>query len=89
MNRLYEEGCERIHKEFSAEKIIRSIREVKLYLEAEDKLNENTRVAVLTFPEMIIDLDDLNKENNKKSNNILKKDILNKFKRIWTQKNIL
>ena len=47
--------------EFSAEKIIRSIREVKLYLEAEDKLNENTRAAVLTFPEMIIDLDDLNK----------------------------
>ena len=65
--------------EFSVEKIIRSIREVKLYLEAEDKLNENTRAAVLTFPEMIIDLNDLNKQNIKKSDNSIKKNILERF----------
>ena len=58
LNKLYEEGKEKLFAEFSVEKLIRSQREVRLMAEAMNYLNKTTRVAIATFPETVIDLDE-------------------------------
>ena len=58
LNKLYEEGKEKLFAEFSVEKLIRSQREVRLMAEAMNYLNKTTRVAIITFPETVIDLDE-------------------------------
>jgi hypothetical protein len=47
---LYEEGSERIHKEFSVEKVIRSLRELKVFSKEFQTLNKDIKLAILTRP---------------------------------------
>jgi hypothetical protein len=53
---LYEEGSHRIHKEFSVERVIRSLRELKVFSKEFQTFNKDIKLAILTRPQMVIDL---------------------------------
>lgn len=49
-------GSDRIHREFSVERLLINMRDTRLFLKDEEFLNQETRIKLQNFPEIIIDL---------------------------------
>ena len=47
---MYEKGSKKIHKEFSVEKLIRSLRELKIFAKEFQTFNKEIRLAIATCP---------------------------------------
>jgi hypothetical protein len=64
LNKLYEKGQQKVNREFSVERLIRSIREMKIYMKNQGFLTAESRLKIYTNPLIIINLDEkLNEQN--------------------------
>ncbi len=64
LNMLYDKGKEKVNREFSVERLIRSIREMKIYMKNQGFLTAESRLKIYTNPIIIIDLDEKLKEQD-------------------------
>ena len=62
LNRIYEEGKQRLQEDFSIEKLLVQMREIKVLLKTKKILNSEIRYDLQFKPQMVIDLDKSFKE---------------------------
>jgi len=57
LNQIYDSGVSRLGREFSVERLLRSIREMKVYMKEFGHLTNKTRLEIATNPLMVLDGD--------------------------------
>ena len=61
LNELYVRGSERIHREFSVERLLINMREIRLFMKDGGYLTKEVRLRLQYTPSVIVDL---NKDND-------------------------